>query len=29
MHFLLTYDFVADYLERRPLHRAAHLRPAD
>ncbi len=28
MHFLLTYEFVADYLERRPLHRPEHLRLA-
>jgi uncharacterized protein YciI len=28
MHFLLTYDFVPNYLERRPLHRAEHLRLA-
>lgn len=28
MHFLLTYEFVPDYLERRPLHRAEHLRLA-
>lgn len=28
MHFLLTYDFVSNYLERRPLHRAEHLRLA-
>ena len=27
-HFLLFYDFVPDYLERRPLHRAEHLRLA-
>jgi uncharacterized protein YciI len=25
MHFLLFYDFVPDYLQRRPLHRSAHL----
>ena len=25
MHFLLTYEFVPDYLERRPLHRSEHL----
>jgi len=24
-HFLLFYDTAADYLERRPLYRAAHL----
>ena len=28
MHFLLFYDFVPDYLQRRPLHRAEHLRLA-
>ena len=28
MHFLLTYEFVPDYLERRPLHRPEHLRLA-
>lgn len=28
MHFLLIYEFVPDYLERRPLHRAEHLRYA-
>lgn len=28
MHFLLRYDFVTDYLERRPLHRSEHLRLA-
>ena len=28
MHFLLTYEFVPDYLERRPLHRSEHLRLA-
>ena len=28
MHFLLIYDFVPDYLERRPAHRSAHLRLA-
>ena len=28
MHFLLLYDFVPDYLERRPTHRAEHLRLA-
>ena len=28
MHFLLFYDFVPDYLERRPLHRSQHLRLA-
>ena len=28
MHFLLFYDFVPDYLQRRPLHRAEHLRAA-
>jgi uncharacterized protein len=28
LHFLLLYDFVPDYLERRPLHRAQHLRLA-
>lgn len=28
MHFLLIYDFVPDYLERRPLHRSEHLRYA-
>ena len=26
MHFLLIYEFVPDYLERRPLHRTEHLR---
>jgi uncharacterized protein YciI len=26
MHFLLFYQFVPDYLDRRPLHRSAHLR---
>lgn len=26
MHFLLIYEFVPDYLERRPLHRSEHLR---
>ncbi|TAA06966.1 hypothetical protein EA658_19655 [Pseudoxanthomonas winnipegensis] len=25
MHFLLFYQTAADYLQRRPLHRAAHL----
>jgi uncharacterized protein len=25
VHFLLIYDFVPDYLERRPPHRALHL----
>ena len=28
MHFLLFYQFVPDYLERRPLHRSEHLRLA-
>ena len=28
MHFLLLYQFVPDYLQRRPLHRAEHLRLA-
>lgn len=28
MHFLLIYEFVPDYLERRPLHRSQHLRLA-
>jgi hypothetical protein len=28
VHFLLLYQFVPDYLERRPLHRAEHLRLA-
>ena len=28
MHFLLLYQFVPDYLERRPLHRAEHLQLA-
>ena len=28
VHFLLMYQFVPDYLERRPLHRAQHLRLA-
>jgi hypothetical protein len=28
MHFLLFYEFVPDYLERRPLYRAEHLRLA-
>ena len=28
MHYLLFYEFVSDYLERRPLHRSAHLRLA-
>jgi uncharacterized protein YciI len=28
VHFLLFYQFVPDYLERRPLHRAEHLRLA-
>jgi uncharacterized protein len=28
MHFLLIYEFVPDYLERRPLHRSEHLRLA-
>jgi uncharacterized protein YciI len=28
MHYLLTYDFTADYLERRGAHREAHLRMA-
>jgi uncharacterized protein YciI len=28
VHFLLLYDFVPDYLERRPAHRAVHLRLA-
>ena len=25
MHFVLTYEFAPGYLERRPLHRSAHL----
>jgi uncharacterized protein YciI len=25
MHFLLMYEFAPGYLERRPLHRSAHL----
>ena len=28
MHFLLFYQFVPDYLQRRPLHRSEHLRLA-
>ena len=28
MHFLLMYEFVPNYLERRPLHRSEHLRLA-
>lgn len=28
VHFLLFYQFVPDYLQRRPLHRAEHLRLA-
>ena len=28
MHFLLLYDFVPDYEQRRPPHRMAHLRLA-
>jgi uncharacterized protein YciI len=28
VHFLLIYDFVPDYLERRPAHRSEHLRLA-
>jgi uncharacterized protein YciI len=28
MHFLVMYDFVPDYLERRPLYRSEHLRRA-
>ena len=28
MHFLLFYEFVPDYLQRRPPHRAEHLRLA-
>lgn len=28
MHYLLFYEFVADYLERRPQHRDEHLRLA-
>ena len=28
MHFLLMYEFVPDYLARRPLHRSEHLRLA-
>ena len=28
MHYLLFYDFVADYMERRTAHRADHLRHA-
>lgn len=28
MHFLLQYDFLPDYLERRPPHRSRHLRLA-
>ena len=25
MHYLLFYEFVSDYLERRPAHRSRHL----
>lgn len=28
VHFLLLYQFVPDYLQRRPLHRAEHLQLA-
>jgi uncharacterized protein YciI len=28
LHFLLLYDFVDDYLQRRPAYRAEHLRLA-
>ena len=28
MHFLMFYEFTADYLQRRPPHRAEHLRLA-
>ena len=28
VHFLLMYQFVPDYLQRRPLHRSQHLRLA-
>ena len=28
VHFLLCYQFVPEYLQRRPLHRAEHLRLA-
>jgi uncharacterized protein YciI len=28
MHFLLSYEFVPGFLERRPLHRSEHLRLA-
>ncbi len=28
MHYLLLYDFVSDYLERRPQYRVQHLRLA-
>lgn len=28
MHYLLFYELTPDYLERRPLHRAAHLQLA-
>ncbi|MGO9804577.1 MAG: YciI-like protein [Steroidobacteraceae bacterium] len=28
MHFLLLYDFVPDFLQRRPAHRTQHLRLA-
>jgi uncharacterized protein len=28
MHFILIYQFVPDYLERRPLYRALHLKLA-
>ncbi|REE18893.1 MULTISPECIES: YciI-like protein [unclassified Paraburkholderia] len=28
MHYLLTYDLVSDYLERRPAYRDAHLKLA-
>jgi uncharacterized protein YciI len=28
MHYLLFYDFIADYLERRPRYRDEHLRLA-
>ena len=29
MHYLLFYDVVADYAERRPAHRAVHLELAE
>jgi len=28
VHFLLLYQFVPDYLQRRPLHRSEHLKLA-